>query len=693
MKRYIFFLLILTGILSCNRVPVRELSSTFKLQVQASREQSKAVKVDILWVVDDSASMCQEQASLGSSFHAFMNALNATGQIDPHIAVTTTNMCDKQIMINKKLVNNPDAIRGKFVYQPAKSFPLGCIKSQVKKCYSDTDCEQNWTCTGNVQPRNMYICDNPNETTDLKVKTINPRSSCVRRCDREAQPLMCTETFGESLNCKDLCKTGSCTVADCVAAGLGSDAECSKICSITNTCEVKCDMFFKDTTKCTQVCDLPEDQCFSGCAGQYNDKREWQKGVFDKDDVACGVICKADPTCDDLCSAQFGGRNVKCVYSGADKEASGCMSLPGTGICPKSLDAKFNILDNDVIDKWFNAWKKGTWVGDPTWKDLPDKVVRNKVFEQLFKCMATVGATQAICANQEMGLRAAFQALDPNGENSDQANAFLRDDAYLLVVIISDEDDCSTDKLLSGNDAPRCACLNDKNGCPDNPGAKCNPDKPGPLIPVSTIVNRVKSLKIDPAMVLFAAITGEPIPKSDVTPFDPQKEDETATLDRYYECKCANGYNQPLNYICKSNQGLSDFGSRYILASKSFNSHGAVSNICNDTGLDDALKNIVQRFSPIFARICLPRPMDLDDKIQVYVNNSKTPAIQVSDCQGHEDRNYYTLVKYSPGCLQVDVESGERLENAIAFCQTLDPNDSVEIRYRASSIGSTQADK
>ncbi len=828
MRKYIFILSILTGamVLTCNRVPVRELKTHFKVQVQELRSQGKPVKVDILWVVDDSPSMCQEQASLAHSFSSFMQVLKQAGRIDPHIAVTTTNMCKK---------GSPGAIRGKFVYQPAKSFPPACIQSMVQPCYKDSDCDPGWTCRGTVGPRDMYICDNPvapGAQKPFKLVTVNPRSYCMKHCDRESQPLLCADNFGQSRSCKDLCKKGSCKVQDCVAQGMGSDAECAKVCSITNTCEAKCDMFFKDPekckkvcasntpcqskcklffndqkkcdafcavpdsceskckaafgdkkgceqvcmsinsceascetlfkdkTKCSQVCaplntcqdkceaflgdkakcqqvcsdatscsdtcrdlfkhtrgatekcaDVCTDSCsaqcdmvlgdhdycgqvcntdcFTGCAGQYNQRRSWYKGIFDRDDVACGVICKPDPSCDELCEAQFGGRNVKCVYPGGDKNGSGCMKYPETSICPKHLGAKYNILDNALTDKWFKAWKQGKWVGDPAWKDLPEDEVREKVFEQLFKCMATVGATQQPCANQEMGLRAAWQALNPKGENADQAKAFLRDDAYLLVVIVSDEDDCSTDKLLSGNDAVRCACLKDQDGCPDEPGVECDPRHPGPLIPVTRLVSELKSLKkpptADPSMVLFAAITGEPIPKSYTTPLT----DEKATLDEYYKCKCAYGRNASANYICKSTQGISDYGSRYILASQCFGkNYGVVSNICNNAGLEDALREIVQRFSPLFARICLPRPLGPDEMPQIYrlgPNGQRIKATYDAHCD-HQDKDHFYLVKNSPGCPKVDIQSGYRLENAIAFCKPLAPDDNVEIVYQAAPM-------
>jgi len=50
-------------------------------------------KVDILWVVDSSGSMSEEQAYLGTNFSAFIGQLAATGA-DFQTAVTSTDICD-----------------------------------------------------------------------------------------------------------------------------------------------------------------------------------------------------------------------------------------------------------------------------------------------------------------------------------------------------------------------------------------------------------------------------------------------------------------------------------------------------------------------------------------------------------------------------------------------------------------------
>jgi hypothetical protein len=53
--------------------------------------QESGAKVDVLFVVDNSGSMMEEQQSLGSNFAAFMSAATASG-VDYHIGVTTTGL-------------------------------------------------------------------------------------------------------------------------------------------------------------------------------------------------------------------------------------------------------------------------------------------------------------------------------------------------------------------------------------------------------------------------------------------------------------------------------------------------------------------------------------------------------------------------------------------------------------------------
>ena len=58
--------------------------------------QPAASKIDILWVVDNSASMAPEQDNLATNFNTFITQLSRSGH-DFHTAVTTTDICQERI--------------------------------------------------------------------------------------------------------------------------------------------------------------------------------------------------------------------------------------------------------------------------------------------------------------------------------------------------------------------------------------------------------------------------------------------------------------------------------------------------------------------------------------------------------------------------------------------------------------------
>ncbi len=57
---------------------------------QEEYKQNAASKVDVLWVVDNSQSMAEEQAGLGQSFQTFIDTLTAS-QVDYHIGIISTD--------------------------------------------------------------------------------------------------------------------------------------------------------------------------------------------------------------------------------------------------------------------------------------------------------------------------------------------------------------------------------------------------------------------------------------------------------------------------------------------------------------------------------------------------------------------------------------------------------------------------
>lgn len=76
---------------ACNQHPVSYSAAIGSVEFIQTTSVDGSTKLDMLWVVDNSGSMCQEQATLRNNFELFIEELDNTN-LDFHIAVTTTDM-------------------------------------------------------------------------------------------------------------------------------------------------------------------------------------------------------------------------------------------------------------------------------------------------------------------------------------------------------------------------------------------------------------------------------------------------------------------------------------------------------------------------------------------------------------------------------------------------------------------------
>ncbi len=123
---------------------------------------------------------------------------------------------------------------------------------------------------------------------------------------------------------------------------------------------------------------------------------------------------------------------------------------------------------------------RGRLVGEPAFLTSDDD------YESLFEERVRVGLNGS---GKEKGLEAAAYALSPSmtiGLN----RGFLRDEANLLVVFVSDEDDCSDEGALGTADNTSCYSQRDK------------------LVPVADYVDAFTDLKADRSQVQVGAIVG-----------------------------------------------------------------------------------------------------------------------------------------------------------------------------------------
>jgi hypothetical protein len=234
-----------------------------------------------------------------------------------------------------------------------------------------------------------------------------------------------------------------------------------------------------------------------------------------------------------------------------------------------------------------------------------------------FGCIAALGSSGCGFEHQLSSVR---HALDP--ALAPPVNAgFLRADAFLAVILVTNEDDCSApdnsdlfDSSSSAVSDPlgplqsyRCnelghLCLIDgKLQHPPRTMATgelqgCRSAEDGRLDKVSDFVSFLKNLKGDPARVFLAAVTGPATPyvvgleSSSGSP-DPSSVQWPYVL---HSCAAADGtYADPAVRIA---QTVNAFGG-----------HGLLSSICDDT-MGPVLHEISTRFSRPLTTSCVPTP-------------------------------------------------------------------------------------
>ena len=192
----------------------------------------------------------------------------------------------------------------------------------------------------------------------------------------------------------------------------------------------------------------------------------------------------------------------------------------------------------------------------------------------------------------EKGLMTMKTALElantPGSGNDCNGEPFLRHDAILAVVVVSDEEDCSHNPDLCTNEYILCQLSN----------TECVRyiDR---LHPVDDYVNFLKGLKSYgdggylEGMILFAAITGPDTPLP-VNPQNPDKPCDIGPQPRNpcpsnSECIGGRCFPQPNNrpyspqtYTCEdANTGKSEPGTRYIDMVKAFGPYGIYDSICS----------------------------------------------------------------------------------------------------------------
>jgi hypothetical protein len=247
-----------------------------------------------------------------------------------------------------------------------------------------------------------------------------------------------------------------------------------------------------------------------------------------------------------------------------------------------------------------------------------------------FSCIARLGIDGC-------GFEQPFESLKRALNGSNPTNAeFLRPSAFLAVILITDEDDCSTSDTNMFDTAQNS--VSDPLGplssfrCFEF-GVRCDPDTPrtpGPrqdceprndssyMYGVDEYVTFLKGLKEDPNMVIVGGIIGNP------TPVTVGVDDDN---------------NPELDPSCVSASGDADPGVRLSFFLEAFPQRSTVTTICNED-LSDALILIAELLAKVIGNPCIEGNIDADPDVE-----GVQYECQVSDVRyPGEDRQEETII-------------------------------------------------
>jgi hypothetical protein len=288
--------------------------------------------------------------------------------------------------------------------------------------------------------------------------------------------------------------------------------------------------------------------------------------------------------------------------------------------------------------------------------------------EDVLGCIAPLG--EAGCGFEHQ-FAAIIRALGVDGLGAPPAEnqGFLRPDAYLVVILLTNEDDCSASLGNGPNnriplfDTSANTNMASQLGPPQN--FRCNefghtcptgvvggrsvphPDRNAPNLDVAQMVtydgcasddtegfllstadtaNRLKSLKNDPAQVLVAAITGPAAPYT-VTWKAPSSADTSCNT---------NGKSCPWPVIAHSctaaNGTFADPGVRTADFVNQFGSNGSVSSIC-DADFGPTMERLAAQLGGTIAGRCISDPI-ADDPSRAGYQPQCSAEIFLPNSQG-----------------------------------------------------------
>ena len=216
----------------------------------------------------------------------------------------------------------------------------------------------------------------------------------------------------------------------------------------------------------------------------------------------------------------------------------------------------------------------------------------------------------------------------PGGPNT----GFVRDDAVLAVVIVSDEEDCSVTEQGAGMFDVRTTVSPQFANEGVNLRCGLHREDPNLVRPVARYIEGLKALKPDnPDRIIFAGIVGvDAIYENESFDVMLQNTQFNFTGDVSQQGALPNP-------ACVTPQGRAYPGERFIKVAQGFGPNGVIKSICRDN-FGPALDVIIDKIAAQLSGACLPRRLPINSEGLVECDVVEVLSVNGTQAQCDEAR-------------------------------------------------------
>jgi hypothetical protein len=751
----------------CNEVPIEGLEKSLQIEVEKSSGE-EAVKIDFLWVIDNSTSMCEEQIQLAENFEQFTATLSDLFKLDPRLAVVSHDM---SCTLESHGVTNA---QGNFSTVPATGYPKSCQPKVIQQCSQDSDCggldaylgstttDGEWTC----QKAQSEFCElNPNGSyntechrrclTDAECQTVfgDPRYTCQIAGSQDDWSCLlppktdgCPDSLGPVLTADELpqfpclatigvnqnkCFKYEQGLASAMASLDRSGSNKSYLTSDSGSPDFLREdaylviLFVTDEDDCSAACGSPGDaasKCPHSLCGKKKDENgDWRcKGALIEDVYDTCALLGDQTEGGPLVPVTHYTNQIKSLK--ADPSKVIVAAIAGDAVVPDgpaSMQEQFDTVFAGLTLGTNNCQKKcvdGEW-SEPFGKCVPGNAIDCDI--GVWSPPAE-GATKGLCSPNEAGdidtilsgttsfprckddiVSASAEEQSGSvsacvaGQCSTAHDAQVQTDTEAELVDILDAEDGTVlvadpeqptqgdEDLLTSLIFPDTCAANcgDLGTCSYNACVDCD-EKPGdggiPCVPPT-------AAELDTLNEAFRGVVREAYTHSKGSP---------------YTCF-------ETTYVCQSDSGRADWGSRYFELTRRFGPSGIFTNICDNAGIGPALKTIAEKIINVVNRMCLPIHIYEYGKVCEYNTDCQSESCSDGICDhelevlkvtrdGEEDV-FTPLIESDSGedgtyqiipggCLETGPNGEDVFKDAIIFGSPPEPGQYVEINYKGQPV-------